>query len=87
MQVKNNVAVGALVGLILPLLAYFIAEVLFRDQIFPDKPGVPYLIAVGVNLILLKSTYKAHADKAGSGLLVVTFVVLLLAFAFKIKLR
>lgn len=87
MQVKNNIVIGALLGLILPLLAYFIAEVLFQDKIFPDKPGVPYLIAVGINLIFLKFTYKSNADKAGIGLLVVTFIVLLLAFIFKIKLR
>ncbi|MVN21075.1 hypothetical protein [Mucilaginibacter arboris] len=87
MAVKNNIVTGALVGLILPLLAYFIAEILFKDQLIPDKPGVPYLIAIGINLILLKFIFKADKDKAGIGLLVVTFIVLILAFIFKIKLR
>jgi hypothetical protein len=87
MPVKNNYVVGALVGLILPLLAYFMAEVLFKNQIVPDKPGVLYLIAVGINLIFLRFTFKANKDKAGIGLLIVTFIVLIAAFVFKIKLR
>jgi predicted Na+-dependent transporter len=87
MPVKNNYVVGVLVGLILPLLAYFMAEILFKNQITPDKPGVPYLIAVGINLIILRFTFKANKDKAGTGLLVVTFIVLIFAFIFEIKLR
>lgn len=87
MPVKNNIVVGLLIGLILPLLAYFMAEVFFKNEIFPNKPGVPYLIAVAINLILLKFTYKSNADKTGLGLLLVTFIVVILAFIFKIKLR
>ncbi|MEX8547398.1 MAG: hypothetical protein V5804_07335 [Mucilaginibacter sp.] len=87
MQVKNNVVVGMLLGLILPLLAWVFSEVFFRREIIADKPGVPYLIAVAINLILLKQIYKANAEKAGIGLLIVTFTVVILTFVFKIKLH
>jgi len=87
MPIKNSIAVGALVGLILPLLAYFFSDVFLKEEIIPAKPGVLYLIAIGINLILLKFIAKSNTDKAATGLLIVTFIVLLLAFIFKIKLR
>lgn len=87
MQVKNKVAVGMLVGLVVPLLAYFFSEILLDKEIMPAKPGVPYLIAVCINLIFIKYAYKANADKTGAGIIIITFIVLMLSFAFKIKLR
>ena len=87
MPIKNNVVVGVLVGLILPSLAYFFSEIIFKQEIVAGKPGVPYLIAVGINLILLKYIYRADADKAGKGLLIITFIVFLLTFLLKIKLH
>lgn len=78
---------GLLIGLILPLSAYFLDEVFFRNAIFPSKPGVVYLLAAGINLVLLKYAYKANADKTGTGMFVVTFIVLIFVFIFKIKLR
>jgi len=87
MPVKNNIVIGVLLGSILPLLAWLLSEVFFKGVLIENKPGVPYLIAVGINLILLKFTYKANADKAGIGLFIVTFIVLLLVFILKIKLH
>ncbi len=87
MPVKNNVVVGILLGLILPFLAWLFSEVFFQKELFVNKPGAPYLIAGGINLILLKFTYKANADKAAIGLLIVTFIAVLLTFILKIKLH
>jgi hypothetical protein len=87
MQVKNNVVVGMLIGLVLPLLAWIFSEVFFQRDIIANKPGVPYLVAVAINLILLKFIYKSNADKAGIGLLIVTFTAVILTFVFKIKLH
>lgn len=87
MPVKNNIAIGVLLGLILPLLAYFFAEVIFKNQIIPSKPGVLYLVTIAVNLILMRFNFKFGADKTATGILLVTFLVLILTFVFKIKLR
>ena len=87
MQVKNNLVVGLLLGLILPLSTFFLTEVAFKDQLFPAKPGAPYLIAVGINLVLIRLLYKAKIDRTAIGILMICFVVLILAFIFKIKLR
>lgn len=76
-----------LLGLVLPLLAWLFSEVFLQREIVADKPGVPYLVAAALNLILLKYLYKANADKAGTGLIIVTFITVLLTFIFKIKLR
>lgn len=87
MPVKNNFAFGALLGSILPLLAYFLAEVIFKDQITPAKPGVLYLIAIAANLFLARFSFKSEADKTATAILIITFLVLVLTFIFKIKLR
>ena len=87
MQVKNNFGLGLLIGLIFPLLAYLFSEVFLHREIIEEKPGVPYLIAVVLNLIVMRYTYKAAADKTGSGIMIVTFLVLVLVFIFKIKLH
>lgn len=87
MPVKNNLLVGVFVGLMLPLSAYFLAEVIFKDQLFPSKPGTPYLIAVGLNLIAMRFLYKAKIDKTAIGILLICFLVLIFTFIFKIKLR
>lgn len=87
MQVKNNIAVGMLLGLILPLSAWIFSDVFLQREIIADKPGVLYLIAVAINLMLIKFTYKTNADKAGIGLLIITFTAVILTFVFKIKLH
>ncbi len=76
-----------LVGLILPLSAYFIADVFFKNLLIAGKPGVPYLIAAAINLFLIRFCYKRDADKAAIGIFIVTFLTLLLTFIFKIRLR
>lgn len=85
MPVKNNLIIGFLLGAILPLLAYFITEVIFKGENIAGKPGTPYLIAVGINLILLKIFNKNDAGKAETGVMLVSFLVALLTFVFKIK--
>lgn len=86
MAIKNNILIGVLFGLMLPLATFFLAEVIFKNQLFPAKPGAPYLIAVGLNLILMRFLSKAKIDKTAIGILIVTFLVLIFAFIFKIKL-
>lgn len=87
MPVKNNVIAGMLLGSILPLLAYLFSDVVFKDEMIADKPGVPYLLAVGINLIIMKFIFKTEADKAAAGIILVTFLASIFAFVFKIKLR
>lgn len=87
MPVKNNLVIGMLVGLILPLSAFILAEVIFKNQLFLSKPGAPYLIAIGLNLVSMRILYKAKIDKTAIGILIITFLVLVLTFIFKIKLR
>lgn len=87
MSVKNNYVAGGLVGWILPLLAYLFSEVFFKDLLIAGKPGVLYLVAAAINLILVKFIFKTNADKAAVGMLAVTFLALMLAFIFKIKLH
>lgn len=87
MRFKNSLVIGILLGSVFPLLAYLVSEVFLHREIIENKPGVPYLVAIAINLIFLKFVYKSNLDKAATGILLVTFLVSVLAFIFKIKLH
>jgi hypothetical protein len=40
-----------------------------------DKPAAPYLIAIGLNLILLRFSAKAYLDKTSNGIMIATFAL------------
>jgi hypothetical protein len=51
------------------------------------KPAIPYLVALALNLIIIRTCYKKDADQTGRGVMLATFVcMLLLVFVFKVKL-
>ena len=85
---KNNLFLGILYGFIPPVLAWLIFAVLLKnDAIMMDKPAVPYLIAIGLNLVLLRFSAKAYLDKTSNGIMMATFACTLLVFVFKIYTR
>jgi hypothetical protein len=85
---KNNLFLGMLYGFIPPVLAWLIFAVLLKnDAIMMDKPAVPYLVAIGLNLVLLRFSARAYLDKTSNGIMIATFACTLLIFVFKIYTR
>lgn len=85
---KNSLVVGLLLGSILPALSWVVFEyVLHNNAIIMDKPAVPYLIAIGLNLVILRFCIKKGLDDTGKGIMMVTFAFMLVVFIFKIYAR
>jgi len=84
---KNSILFGFVLGLILPGLALLIFNVLYKDVVILGKPAIPYLVALGLNLIGMRICYKKDADQTGRGIMISTFIgMLLLVVVFKVKL-
>jgi len=83
---KDNLITGVLASLIFPALAWA-AEYLWRDAAYViNRPLVPYFFAIGLNLILLRLGLRSGREKMARGIMLGTFVLMLLLFIFKIHL-
>jgi hypothetical protein len=84
---KNPMFVGFVLGLILPGLALLLFNVLYKDAVVLGKPAIPYMVALGLNLIAIRISYKKDADQTGKGIMLSTFIcMLLLVLVFKVRL-
>ena len=82
---KNTMLAGMLIGLILPLFCVLVFEVIFHNPAIAGKHGLPYLVAIAINLVLLKYFAKKDKDKTMQGIMLITFVCMLLVFVFRFK--
>ncbi|MBK0380458.1 hypothetical protein [Mucilaginibacter segetis] len=84
---RNNLIAGFLCGCVLPLITWIVFEYwLQADDMIMNKPGVPYLIAICINLMMIRYSVLHDQDKTGKGIMMSTFMILLLVFMFKIRL-
>jgi len=77
--VKNNLWIGVGIGAVFPTLAHVLVR--FTDlelHFLPQKPMAIYTLAVLVNLVLLRFVYRAGNDHTGKGIVVSTFLAMLL---------
>jgi len=80
---KNNLLTGTLLGLILPVLSGIAFELLFTNVWLFGKKGMPYIIVILLNLLLLRYFAKKDDDKTMQGIMLVTFVFAVLVFLFR----
>lgn len=85
MGTKNNFFIGLLLGSVLPVISWFLFAGLFGDVIIMRKHGVPYLVVIAINLLLLRYFYSKGQEKTSMGMMLVTFVFMLLVFILKFK--
>ncbi len=81
---KNSLPAGILISLIAPALAWAAAYLLKDNNLIINKPALPYFIAIALNLVLIRVFSKKAADKTIRGIMLVTFVFMVLIFIFKI---
>ncbi|HEY8931323.1 MAG TPA: hypothetical protein VIM55_19115 [Mucilaginibacter sp.] len=84
---KNSLIVGILIGLIFPAVAWVVSWYLRNAIDIINRPALPYLVAIALNLIALRFLQKKELDQTGRGLMLVTFVVMILVFIFKAHIR
>ena len=80
---NNNLLTGSLIGLILPVLAGIAFEWLFTNVWLFGKKGMPYLIVILLNLLLLRYFAKKGYDRIMQGIMLVTFLFAVLVFMFR----
>jgi predicted Na+-dependent transporter len=79
---KNGMPYGILIAFIFPVIAGVAAYLLKNNMYLNNKPALPYFTAIAFNLVLLRVFYKKEADKTVRGIMLVTFVFMLLTFIF-----
>ena len=78
---KNNIAIGLFAGLIVPGITWLIFGYILKNQaVILNKPAIPYLLAIALNLFAIKYLFKTGKDQTGMGMILCTFVVMILAF-------
>ena len=88
MPVKNSLSLGLLTGAVAPAIAWIVfGYLLHNDAMIMNKPGVPYLIAVGINLVLIRFAVKRGLDQTSRGIMIITFVAMVLVFMLRINIR
>jgi hypothetical protein len=81
---KNSIPTGILIGLIFPAIACVAAYLLRNNLYIINKPALPYFAAIALNLVMMRISFNKGADKTGRGIILVTFIFMVLAFFLKI---
>jgi len=83
---NNNILTGFLYGSVLPGISLFIFLYLLKGNfLILNKPGIPYLIAIALNLFIIRYCFKAGKDNIGTGMILITFVFTAAVFLLKLQ--
>jgi len=77
---------GVMLGIITRALAWLIFHVIYKGIVLLNKPAIPYLVALGINLFIIRILIKNNMDDTGRGVMLTTFVCVILILVFKIRL-
>ncbi|MGH2622504.1 MAG: hypothetical protein ACRDE7_02470 [Sphingobacterium sp.] len=76
---KNSLGLGLALGVIFPLIAFLLMQYTnVQMQLFSDKPSGLYVIAAAINIVGCYVCYKKEMEKLGNGLILITFLSMLL---------
>ena len=76
--------IGVMAALIAPAVAALAAYFLRYTETIVNRPALPFLCAVAVNLVLIRFTLKKGNDQTSRGIMLATFTIMLLLFIFQI---
>ncbi len=84
---KNSYLTGALAALIFPAIACGAAYYFRYTAEVMNRPALPYLLAVALNLLAMRFIFRYGYDKTGKAMMATTFIVLIAVFIIKGHLR
>ncbi len=84
MPQKNSLVTGILAALIFPLIAWGVAYLLRNNVDIINRPALPYLVAVALNLISIRLIQKKELDQTSRGIMLTTFAIMVLIVITKI---
>ncbi|RFZ85962.1 hypothetical protein DYU05_10370 [Mucilaginibacter terrenus] len=83
----NSIPAGLLLGCLLPGITWGVfGFILHNEAIILNKPGVPYLVAIALNLVVLRCFFKKEQEKTAGGIMMATFAFMLVVFVFIIRI-
>ncbi len=81
---KDNFLLGLLIGLLLPVIAYFLVILILNlagqaeGLLYTPRPKIPFLVAIISNLLPFRFyMVSKKKDRTGRGILLVTFIMVL----------
>ncbi|EHQ29575.1 hypothetical protein [Mucilaginibacter paludis] len=84
MNQKVQFVAGLLSGIVLPALAWLIFDVVFKNAVLLNKPAIPYLACIAINLLVLRYFIRHGKPSVGYGLMTTTFVIAIMIFKLKV---
>jgi len=87
MAKKNSLLMGVLTALLFPAIAWMVAYYFKTSSFVINKPALPYVLALALNLLLLRFTVKKDLNKTAQGIMLATFVFMVVLFMFKVGAR
>jgi hypothetical protein len=83
MSNKVQFVTGLLSGLVLPAITWLVFDVLCKSWVLFNKPAIPYLVSVCVNLFVMRYLVKHDKENAAYGIMVTSFIVMWTVFKYK----
>ncbi len=87
MQNTNNIITGFFAALVFPAIAMAISYLLRYNTDIVNRPALPYLLAIALNLIAMRILFRKGFDQTARGIMIANFVIMILVFLFKVHLR
>ena len=85
---KDSYLTGILLAIPLPVVAYVMAMYVLQNSVLIlNKPALPYMIAIALNLIIMRLISTEGATKTVKGIFIATFLITIGLFIFKLHLK
>lgn len=84
---KNSYLTGILAALVFPAIACGAAYYFKYTAEVINRPALPYLVAVALNLLAMRFIFKYDYDKTGKSMMATTFIVMIAVFIIKGHVR
>ncbi len=80
---QNNTWFGALIGLVIPGIAFFFTEVLKKNIPVLKGADLLYIGCIALNLLLLRYYFSIDKEKTSKGIMASTFICAFIFFYYK----
>ncbi len=85
---KDSYLTGILLAIPLPVLAFVLATHVFQNSVLLiNKPALPYLVAIALNLIMMRLFSGEGVVKTVKGIFIATFLITIALFIFKLHFK
>lgn len=84
MSKKVQFVTGLLSGCVFPAIMWLIFGVLCPKLVLLNKPAIPYLVSVCVNLFMMRYFVSKGKQTAAYGVMIPAFIIMIALFKLKV---